>query len=70
MLHIRLGRSSVFSFLSRRAVWPPEIFVTSSRKKRSFLMRRYLVGGFNPSEKYARQIGASSPNRGENSKNI
>ena len=24
-----------------------------------------LVGGFNPSEKYARQIRKSSPNRGE-----
>ena len=30
-----------------------------------------LVGGFNPSEKYARQIGFIFPNfRGENSKNI
>ena len=31
----------------------------------------YLVGGFNPSEKYARQNGFTFPNfRGENSNNI
>ena len=29
-----------------------------------------LGGGFNPIEKYARQIGSSSPNRGLKSKNV
>ena len=30
----------------------------------------HLVGGFNPFEKYARQIGSSSPSRGENKQKI
>jgi len=36
--------------------------------KKSLLINQLLVGGFNPSEKYNRQDGKSSPGRGGNTK--
>ncbi len=48
-----------------------QIWSWSNKKRNKITMFPYLVGGFNPSEKYARQNGFTFPNfRGENSKNM
>ena len=42
----------------------------SQEMTRSIMRVSWLVGGFNPSEKYARQIGSFPPSRAENKKSL
>ena len=53
-------------------VFQPAMFVYQMGKQAAiFRVQTLLVGGFNPSEKYARQIGFIFPNfRGENKKSL
>ena len=67
------GATPAQNGISRKTCWHADMLTCFSacEHRVDTLQRKKLIGGFNPSEKYARQIGFIFPNfPGENEKNI